>query len=114
MLDKPLFADEIQAWVHGPVVISLYPHYVDFGWEDIPKKDFNLRDVNKKTVEVLDAVYRTYSPLDGDQLESLTHSEQPWKDARGTLKPWENCRNVISCDAMRRYYKTKYEQAQGE
>ena len=66
------------------------------------------------TLEVLKAVYRTYSKLDGSQLESLTHSELPWQEARGNLAPYEICNNPISLETMKQYYGEKYKQAQGE
>jgi len=111
---KPLFEDEIQAWVHGPVVVSLYPLYKGYGWENIPQGKPIKTIRSQKALKVLDAVYETYNGLSGDQLERLTHSEQPWKLARGNLKPWENCNAPITYESMRSYYKEKYEQAQGE
>ncbi|MBO6178491.1 MAG: DUF4065 domain-containing protein [Selenomonadaceae bacterium] len=111
---KPLFEDEIQAWVHGPVVVSLYPLYAGYGWETIPQGKPIKSIKGKKALKILDAVYETYKMLSGDQLERLTHSEEPWKKARGNSKPWENCNTVISLESMKRYYKEKYEQAQGE
>jgi len=114
LYDKgPLFEDEIQAWVHGPVIPSLYPVYADFKWTNIPKSSKPVR-LDDQTVEVLDAVYNTYGGLSGDQLESLTHSEDPWKIARGNLQPWENCTKAIDIDDMRKYYGKKYEEAQND
>lgn len=110
----PLFEDEIQAWVHGPVVASLYPKYADFKWMDIPQTDFDENQLSEKVLDVLNAVYNTYGGFSGDQLESLTHSEQPWKDARGELQPWETSTAQIPCSAMRDYYGEKYEKAQND
>ena len=110
----PLFQDEIQAWVHGPVVSSLYPVYADYRWNEIPQKDFDASKLPDKVVDVLEAVYETYGDLSGDQLESLAHSEEPWKEARGELKPWEPCNTVISCESMREFYSKQYAQSQND
>ncbi len=110
----PLFEDEIQAWVHGPVVVSLYPVYADYKWRPIPQKEFDGSVLADETLEVLEAVYNTYGGFSGDQLESLTHSEEPWIRARGDLKPWETCNTPISCTDMRDYYARQYEQAQND
>lgn len=110
----PLFADEIQAWVHGPVVPSLYPVFADYKWTDIPKCEFDASSLDEKAVNVLDAVYNTYGGFSGDQLESLTHSEKPWIESRGTLKPWETGTTPISCRSMREFYQRKYEQSQND
>ena len=111
---SPLFEDEIQAWVHGPVVPSLYPVYADYKWIPIPKAEFDAGILEDKVLDVLEAVYNTYGELSGDQLESLTHSEEPWIQARGVLKPWETSTAPISCAAMREYYSKKYEQSQND
>lgn len=110
----PLFGDEIQAWVHGPVVPALYPVFADYKWNEIPKCSFDSSALTEKTVDVLDAVYNTYGEFTGDQLESLTHSEIPWIEARGTLKPWETGTMPISTKTMREFYRKKYEQEQND
>ena len=110
----PLFSDEIQAWVHGPVVTSLYPVYADYRWDTIPKDAFNEDIFSDDVLSVLESVYHTYGDFSGDQLESLTHSEDPWRLARGSLKPWESCTRAISIDSMREFYSKLYEQAQND
>lgn len=111
---EPLFADEIQAWIHGPVVTSLYPIYSSFKWNDIPQADRAGAELPDNAVDILSAVWDTYGDLSGEQLESLTHSEAPWRIARGDREPWENCTTPISIDDMRSYYSRKYEQAQND
>lgn len=110
----PLFKDEIQAWVHGPVIPSLYPVYADYKWNEIPQKEFDDSVFDEKIINVLEAVYNTYGGFSGDQLESLTHSEDPWMQARGSLKPWETSTAPIPCNTMREYYARTYEQYQND
>lgn len=109
----PLFADEIQAWIHGPVVASLYHSYADYKWQPIPQKECTCT-LDEQILSVLSAVYETYGSFTGDQLENLTHSEKPWIQARGTLPPWEPCTKAISCESMRDFYAKQYEQAQND
>ena len=111
---SPLFEDEIQAWVHGPVVVSLYPVFADYRWNEIPQSGFDASGMSDEAIEVLEAVYNTYGGFTGDQLESLTHSEDPWIIARGALKPWEPCNTPISHEAMREYYGRQYAQSQND
>ncbi len=110
----PLFEDEIQAWVHGPVVVSLYPVFADYRWNKIPQRDFDASRLSEDAIEVLEAVYNTYGEFSGDQLESLTHADEPWKIARGNLKPWETCHTPITCESMRDYYAKQYAQSQND
>lgn len=110
----PMFEDEIQAWAHGPVIPALYPVYADFKWNTIPKTNFDENKLSEKTLKILETVYNTYGELSGDQLETLSHTEEPWIEARGDLKPWEICKNEISIKTMRKYYGEKYEQSQND
>lgn len=110
----PLFGEDIQAWVHGPVIPALYPYYADYKWNPIPKYEDSLPAFNSDQLEILETVYNTYSEFTGDQLEQLTHSEDPWVEARGDCKPWEISREVISLKSMERYYGNLYEQDQND
>lgn len=110
---SPLFQDEIQAWVHGPVIPSLYPLYADYKWMEIPQAAA-CPDLPDDAVAVLEAVYNTYGKLSGDELERLTHSEEPWKAARGDFKPWIPCNIPISCEGMRRFYRDLYDKDQAD
>ena len=114
LLDKPLFDEEIQAWVHGPVCPVLYSYYANYGWTPIKKLYGASPRFSAESLGVLRAVYSTYSKFDGAQLETLTHSELPWREARGNISPFEPSDKVISVESMRRYYAEKYKQAQGD
>lgn len=113
LLKEPLFEDEIQAWIHGPVIPTLYPYYADYRWLNIPKVS-DKPNFDERTDDLLEAVFATYGEFTGDQLERLTHSEIPWLEARGDLKPFESCEIPISRDTMQKYYGQKYKQAQGD
>lgn len=115
LYDKgPLFRNEIQAWVHGPVIASLYPAYADYRWNEIPKVSFDESKFSDDVLDVLRSVYHTYSQFSGDQLESLTHAEDPWQIARGDLKPWETCTAEITPQSMRDYYGRLYAESQSD
>lgn len=114
LLKEPLFAEEFQAWIHGPVSPILYHAYSQYGWQKINRRKEKPPQFPEETLGVLRAVYRTYSKFDGEKLEALTHSETPWQEARAGLKPYESCENVISCQSMENYYAEKYKQAQGD
>ena len=114
LLDKPLFHEEIQAWIHGPVIPALYRNFAGCGWRKIPKTDGTDVQFDAQTEEVLEAVFVTYGEFSGDQLERLTHSELPWIEARGNLQPYEPCENIISLKSMADYYAKKYEEFQGD
>lgn len=114
LLNEALFSDEIEAWVHGPVIPALYKIYADYGWQEIPQGEKISIPVSEKTLEVLDAVWNTYNDLNGDQLEALTHKETPWIKARGDLNPLDICHNAIALEDMKSFYGEKYKEAQND
>jgi uncharacterized phage-associated protein len=78
----PLFADEIQAWSHGPVVAPLYRAFKAFGSGTIQLKDsdpFTWQEVDPSTAEFLGQVWNTYGGYSAGRLRAMTHEEPPWK-----------------------------------
>lgn len=101
-----LFNDDIQAWVHGPVVSSVYSQFKGYGYSPIPVHPRKV-DLPNKVKELLKAVLLTYLKFDAFTLETMTHEEKPWKEARGTLPPTQLCRNVISVTTMKSFFGKK-------
>lgn len=77
---KPLFADAILAWTHGPVVESVYHAYKPYGSMPIPfderLDDSWLADEDR---ELLENVYQSFSQYSAWKLRNMTHREDPWK-----------------------------------
>ena len=55
--------------------------------------------------EVIDRVLDTFGMYSGKVLESITHKETPWMDARKGFLPDETSHAEISLDAMKEYFK---------
>lgn len=73
--DEPLFNESISAWDMGPVVGQLWRSEKDHG---IATADAVLDEAVLNTVGY---VVSRYGALTGNDLERLTHSEDPWIDA---------------------------------
>lgn len=92
-----------EAWVHGPVCPTLYHHYKGYGWNDIPKEEMKPAfpsDVR----DLLEQIWNTYGDFTADQLEQLTHAEEPWQEARNGIAFDEPSNNVIDDNHMFLYY----------
>jgi uncharacterized phage-associated protein len=79
---KPLFADPIQAWSHGPVIPAVYHKYKEHGRDSIELPDddsFNWEDVDRETSDLLIRVWNTYGGFSAGRLRNMTHTERPWK-----------------------------------
>lgn len=105
LFNEELFTDRIEAWIHGPVITSLYPMYADYGWEEIPQNSLQNWKLSKNQLETIDAVWEAYGKYSGDELEVLSHSESPWKIARGSLKPYEPSNNIIDRGLMEPFFR---------
>lgn len=106
--------ESFEAWVHGPVCPAVYHEYKTFGYNPL-RIDYNgvssseyiasfRKQNDSEKVDLIDAVFKKYSPLMSLQLEMLTHSEKPWIEAREGLTPLENGSRVISEETMKKFY----------
>lgn len=103
--DEPLFQQNIQAWPHGPVVYDVWNTYKEYKHTAIPQPDACELDFTDDELEVLEEVWNTYGELSARQLVHLTHSEQPWIEARQGLDPEEKSQEVILHETMKSYYE---------
>ena len=100
---KSLFEEDFQAWIHGPVVPSVYRYFKDCMSRPIiaEKRSASLDpEVSSHILDIL-SEFGGYSVL---QLEIMTHREDPWRDARGTLPPDQSSTNTISKSSIYKYY----------
>jgi uncharacterized phage-associated protein len=100
--EGPLFGEEIEAWVHGPVVPAVFRRYREHRWGSISKPE-NV-PAPAPAASHLEEVWRVYGSLTAYDLERLTHSEKPWKNARIGLTPDASSNAVISKASIQEYY----------
>lgn len=109
---KPIFPDQIEAWVNGPVIPNLYQEHR--GKFSVSASELSFGDANRLTSserDTIDAVLDHYGSYSGTQLSQITHHESPWLDARVGCSQYERCQNVISLDAMADFYTAMYAEA---
>lgn len=103
--DEPLFEEEIQAWINGPVCPALYrEHRGHFHIDSISGGE--PRSLTKDQRETVDAVLSFYGDRNPQWLSDLTHMEAPWRDARNGLSPRDRGDSVISLESMAEYYES--------
>lgn len=77
-----LFANDIVAWQHGPVVVELYDKYKGYGSEALPlSPNFDLDKIPVDIQDLLDEVYAEYGQYSAWKLRNMTHCEPPWRNA---------------------------------
>ncbi len=97
----PLFAEDVEAWMYGPVVPAVYDEYSAYGSSALPEVKEPV-SLSENEEELFNEVYDAYREFSAIGLMNRTHSERPWLDAvphdRGT---------VISQESMMSYFKTQ-------
>lgn len=102
-----------EAWVHGPVSRELYKRFVGrkMLYSAVTRDDllpsFSIDSIDPEKRAHIDEVLEVYAGLTGAQLEQMTHEEEPWIRARGSLRPSERCTTEIDEDLMRQYYAAR-------
>ncbi len=99
---KPLFSEEIEAWVHGPVVPKVFRRFKEYRWNTI---DANVTPVEDDALLAhLGQVLDTYGKFGASQLERLTHQEMPWQKARKDYPVDASSNEVIDHESMQEFY----------
>lgn len=109
LFGKPIFENDCQAWVHGPVYPEIYYKYKKYGPNliDVPvdgghREMEKLSDVEKNFLDTILFAFGNYS---GKILKEMTHKEKPWLEARGTLLPQDRSTNIIKKTTINEYFK---------
>jgi uncharacterized phage-associated protein len=102
---EPLFPEDFEAWVHGPVIPELYQKYKSFGWQ--PIVDNPNPELFEETQAFLKEIVEEYLSCDAYELERMTHAEAPWIRARGGLLPDQPSSALIEKVWMKEYYASR-------
>ncbi len=116
--EQPIITDDFEAWLHGPVSRTVFNQVKDLSvlhneimfdtneWQKGYTPDIIIEGmVTEDQKELIDEVIDKYSTLTSSQLENLTHSEQPWIDARKGYGIADKCNVVIPKDEIMKFYK---------
>ena len=102
---KPLFFENIEAWINGPVVRELYNcHRGIFTIKCIPLGNSDL--LNNTQKETIDAVVKFYGDKPAQYLIDLTHSENPWIETRKGISDSDRSTRIVSLDLIQQYYSS--------
>ncbi|MBN9590371.1 MAG: hypothetical protein BGN85_02220 [Alphaproteobacteria bacterium 64-11] len=103
--DRELFAEDCQAWIHGPVIPSQYQRFKDYQWRPITE-EIARPSLPEAVASHLNEIVDVFGADSAVALELMTHRERPWLEARGDLLPDAPSTNRISKTTMRDYYRS--------
>ena len=101
--DRPLFYEELEGWVHGPVVRNVYNIFRDYQFNNIDIS-FEIEELDKESLDVLNYVIDNFSKYDSKYLEDLSHKQEPWILSRNGLDPDERSDKTITKESISNYF----------
>lgn len=105
--DEPLFDEDFEAWVNGPVVVSLFHKLKGFYFCPSEVVSANIERLSSNQKDTIDHVIEYYGSYSSSELVQLTHSEEPWMKAREGLSTGEPSHNIISKEELLNFYMTQ-------
>jgi uncharacterized phage-associated protein len=116
--DRSLIPEDFEAWVHGPVVRSMWDYYktkynmirdIRLVPEYAEKiKSYFIHVLRPEQTEMVNDVIKEYGDKSAYHLESLSHSELPWREARNGYSQSERSVVTISKTTMKRFYQSLF------
>ncbi|MDR3334868.1 MAG: DUF4065 domain-containing protein [Treponema sp.] len=114
--EQPLIEEDFEAWVHGPAIRSLWDLYKNKGnyftklhlnGENSDKiRTYFTRVLQKEQLELMSDVLKEYGDKSSYYLETLTHNERPWIEARRGYSQSERSEVIIPKETMKEFYRT--------
>ncbi len=103
---KPLFEEDFEAWIYGPVCHQLYRAYRKFGKDgiEISIDQNELTQISEDDKQYLKEVVAAYSKFSAIELMLMSHEEAPWQNARKGIAADQQCFNVISKEEIEQYF----------
>lgn len=110
MNGQPLFEENFQAWVHGPVIPELYQQYKQFAWRPLVREDLGNgtfeqleQQFDTESREIMTGVRDHYFAKGAYELEMLSHRETPWLQARVGRDSTTVCTEIIDKKWMQQW-----------
>ena len=108
ILDKEMFEDDVKAWMHGPVIPSVYHKFKVYNGSAISYKPSKKSITDEQDKKLIKAVWDTYKSYDAFTLRDLTHQEgNPWEEIYDASP-----NKTIPKDKIKQFYKNKHEKSQ--
>jgi len=108
---KALFDGKFQAWIHGPVNRNIYDRFKDSKYmyssirmSDVLSEERPLEVLTDEECNLINIVLEAYAKYSDVQLETMTHAEKPWLEARRSYQAFERCEIEIDERTMQLYY----------
>lgn len=98
---EPLFEEEIEAWLYGPVVPCVYDHFKSYGNKGIEHSGeiITLSGIHEEAL--FREVYKIYGSYSAIGLMEMTHQETPWRSTKTGVG------NIIPKEKLKAFFKKR-------
>lgn len=113
---KRFINTSFEAWVHGPVCRSLYDRFkgtkslYSFITSDDVEDNNPETKIAPEDIDFINFILDNYAGFSGAELETMTHKEEPWIEARKGYAPMAGCNREISDETIQNYYGKRWQQ----
>lgn len=101
--DRPLFKDDLEGWVHGPVVRNVYDIFKNYQYNSIDT-NFEVEELDDEAKDIINYVIKNFGKYDAKYLEKISHEQEPWILSRRGLDPDERNDKTISKESIANYF----------
>jgi uncharacterized phage-associated protein len=98
--NSALFPEALEAWLHGPVVPSVYHAFKAYGSGPIEVVDFDSSNLSHDDLLFLTEIWDLYGQFSAWRLREMSHGDKPWLDHEADA-------SVIPDSELGDYFKTK-------
>ena len=105
LTNEPLFANRIEAWPHGPVVVHLFAMHKGYSIKLEQVEKFARNALTEKQIEIIDAVLEMYASKSNDCLFSEICASPPWQTARELVAVSARGAEEITLGAMKQHFE---------
>lgn len=101
LLGVQLFEEDFEAWLHGPVIPSLYESLKQFGNNQLEiDTEYDDRLFSDQQLDIIVRTYKTFGQYSAWKLRDMTHQEAPWKNTKRN--------EIISKELIKSYFTQQY------
>ena len=101
--DRPLFKDDLEGWVHGPVVRNVYDIFKNYQYNSIDT-NFEVEELDDEAKDIINYVIKNFGIYYAKYLEKISHEQEPWILSRRGLDPDERIDKTISKESIANYF----------
>ena len=94
-IEKTLFVNKFEAWVHGLVDPTVYALFKNSGINLLSLESIDTYNFDVDVINALNKTIELYGDYSADELENISHNQAPWKNARRGIDSMDSSNNPL-------------------